>query len=209
MKTRGFSIRDSEKRGRHTSQDAQFCRISISELRIFLIDQPSTINLQPSTFIPVNRAAIALPKRLLRIKRQAARLAELQCLRAAARLEQAVQAERTAQAELVAADEALRERCRRMRLVEEVHASRHEIHRLSTEIRRLQAEVAAARTAYQAAVSDRRQADAEVEVLEKLLEKRLDELHRKLEQRKQQFADEWTMRRWTGHDAGRQEAEQS
>jgi len=156
----------------------------------------------------VNRSAVALPKRLLRIKRQAARLAELQCMRAAARLEQAVQAERAAQLELVAADEALRERCRRMRLVEEVHASRHEIQRLSIEIRRLHTEVEQSRAAYHAAVSARRKADGEVEVLEKLLEKRLDELHRKLEQRKQQFADEWTMRRWTGNDAGRQESEQ-
>lgn len=156
----------------------------------------------------MNRSAVALPKRLLRIKRQAARLAELQCIRAAARLEQAVQAERAAQAELAAADHALRERCRRMRLVEEVHASRHEIQRLSAETRRRQEEVAADRTAYQAAVSERRKADAEVEVLEKLLERRLDELHRKLEQRKQHFADEWTMRRWTGNDADRREAEQ-
>lgn len=155
----------------------------------------------------MNRSAVALPKRLLRIKRQSARLAELRCMRAAAHLEQTVQAERAMQAQLVAADEALRERCRQMRLVEEVDASRHEIQRLSAEIRRLQADVETARAAYQAAVSERRKADAEVEVLEKLLERRLDELHRKLEQRKQQFADEWTMRRWTGNDAGRPEAE--
>ena len=38
--------------------------------------------------------------------------------------------------------------------------------------------------------------------------RRQDELHRKMEQRKQQFADEWTMRKWTGSDAVGQEAAQ-
>lgn len=156
----------------------------------------------------MNQSTVALPKRLLRIKRQTARLAELRCVRAAAYLEQAVQAERDAQKLLEAADESLRSRCRQMRLVEEVHASRHEIQHLTAEIRRLHITVESARAEYHAAIEERRRTDAEVEVLEKLLERRLAEFHRKLEQRKQQFADEWTMRRWNGSDADRQEASQ-
>jgi flagellar biosynthesis chaperone FliJ len=154
----------------------------------------------------VNNAAIALPKRLLRIRRQAARLAELRCIRAAAELQRVVQAEQAAQARIVAAETSLRERCRSMRLVEEMHASRHEIDRLTREVRQLQDRLEVVRADYEAAVTERRKADGEVEVLEKLLERRLDELHRKTEQRKQQFADEWTMRRWNGGDAVGQEA---
>lgn len=154
----------------------------------------------------MNNAAIALPKRLLRIKRQAARLAELRCIRVAAELQRVVQAEQAAQARMVAAEGSLRERCRSMRLVEEVHASRHEIERLTGEVRQLQERIEAVRADYQAAVAERRKADGEVEVLEKLLERRQDELHRKTEQRKQQFADEWTMRRWNGGDPVGQEA---
>jgi hypothetical protein len=150
----------------------------------------------------VNKSAIALPKRLLRIKRQTARLAELNCLRAAAQLQQAVQAEQAAQARLTEAEASLRERCHELRLIEEVHASRHQIQRIT------QANIEIARAAYQSAINERRHADAEVEVMEKLLERRQDELHRKMEQRKQQFADEWTMRKWTGSDAVGQEAAQ-
>jgi len=143
---------------------------------------------------------------LLRIKRQTARLAEIRCIRAAALLEQAVQAERAGRRLLDDADAALRERCLRMRLVEEVHASRHEIQRLTERVQHLEAAAAEARQAYQAAMAEQQKAEAEVEVLEKLLEQRLEELRRKTEQRKQQFADEWTMRRWNGGDADRQEA---
>lgn len=95
-----------------------------------------------------------------------------------------------------------------MRLVEEWHASRNQIQALSQEVSRLQTAVAAAKAAYQTAVTERTRADAEVEVLEKLLERRREEFQRKLEQRKQQFADEWTMRRWTGGEVAPQEAEQ-
>jgi hypothetical protein len=156
----------------------------------------------------VPQASITLPKRLLRIKRQAARLAELRCIRAAAHLQQTMQAEAAAQARIAGAEESLRTRCRTLRLVEEVHASRHEIQRLALEIRQLQANIEAARADYQSAVTERRKADGEVEVLEKLLERRMDELRHKAEQRKQQFADEWTMRRWNGSDAVGQEAAQ-
>jgi hypothetical protein len=156
----------------------------------------------------VNKSAIALPKRLLRIKRQTARLAELNCLRAAAQLQQAVQAEQAAQVRLTEAEASLRERCHELRLIEEIHASRHQIQRITQEIKQLQANIEIARAAYQSAINERRHADAEVEVMEKLLERRQDELHRKMEQRKQQFADEWTMRKWTGSDAVGQEAAQ-
>ncbi|MBL8848422.1 MAG: hypothetical protein JNG89_02010 [Planctomycetaceae bacterium] len=150
--------------------------------------------------------AVALPKRLLRIKRQTARLAEMRCIRAAAQLEQAVQAERSGQRLLDDAEASLRERCLRMRLVEEVHASRHEIQRLTERVQQLQIAAAEARQAYQSAMAEQQKAEAEVEVLEKLLQQRLDELRHKAEQRKQQFADEWTMRRWNGGDADRQES---
>jgi hypothetical protein len=156
----------------------------------------------------MDQAAIALPKRLLRIKRQAARLADLNCLRASAQLQQVVQAEQVAQDRMSVAEALLRERCLELRLIEEVHASRHEIQGLAQEIKQLQAKIETARAAYQAALNERRHADAEVEVMEKLLERRQEELHRKLEQRKQQFADEWTMRKWTGSDAVGQEAAQ-
>jgi len=156
----------------------------------------------------VNQANTALPKRLLRIKRQAARLAELHCLRAAAHLQQVVQAEQAVQARIAEAAVLLRERCRELRLIEEVHASRHEIQRFTLEVQQLQAAIAVARANYQSAIAERRHADGEVDMLEKLLERRLEELHRKTEQRKQQFADEWTMRRWTGSDAVGQEAAQ-
>lgn len=155
----------------------------------------------------MNQSALALPKRLLRIRRQTARLAELRCIRAAAQLEQAVQAERAAQVRLTAADQLLRERCRQMRLVEELQASRHQIQAFSQEVSRLQSAITAARTAYQTAIVERTKADAEVEVLEKLLERRLEEVQRKLEQRKQLFADEWTMRRWNSGDVAPQESE--
>lgn len=150
--------------------------------------------------------AIALPKRLLRIKRQTARLAEMRCLRAAGQLEQAVQAEQAGRRMLDDADASLRERCRKMRLVEEVHASRHEIQRLTQRVQQLAAAAVQARQAYQAAMAEQQRAEAEVEVLEKLLEQRMEELRRKSEQRKQQFADEWTMRRWNGSDRDRQES---
>ena len=127
-------------------------------------------------------------------------------MRAAAQLEQAVQAERTGQRMLDDADAALRERCRRMRLVEEVHASRHEIERLTQRVRQLQDAAEESRKAYQAAMAEQQKAEAEVEVLEKLLEQRVAEFRQKAEHRKQQFADEWTMRRWTGGGADRQEA---
>lgn len=156
----------------------------------------------------MNPAATALPKRLLRIKRQTARLAELRCLRAAARLQEAVQTEAAAQVRMASADESLRTRCRSMRLIEEVHASRHEIQRITEEIRQLQATIEIARADYQSAIAERRKADGEVEVLEKLLDRRLEEQARRLEQRKQQFADEWTMRRWNGGDPAGQEAAQ-
>jgi hypothetical protein len=156
----------------------------------------------------LNKASIALPKRLLRIKRQAARLAELRCMRAAAHLQQLVQAEEATRNRLTEAEASMRERCREFRLIEEVHASRHQIQRITDEIKKLQADIETARADYQSAIAERRKADGEVEVLEKLLERRLDEMHRKLEQRKQQFADEWTMRRWTGNDTVEQEAAQ-
>lgn len=154
----------------------------------------------------MNQTSIALPRRLLRIKRQAARLAELRCLRAATRLQEAVNAELAAQGRMVSAEESLRARCRSLRLMEQVHASRHEIQRITAEISQLQATIAAARADYQSAIAERRKADGEVEVLEKLLDRRLEEQSRRLEQRKQQFADEWTMRRWNVGDSAGQEA---
>jgi len=154
----------------------------------------------------MNQSSVALPKRLLRIRRQTARLAELRCMRAAAQLEQAVQAEKSKLAEINSADQQFRSRCLNLKLVEEVYASQREMQKLDTELRACGDALAAARTEYETAVKERTTADGEVEVLEKLLERRLEELARKAERRKQQFADEWTMRRWTGTDADRQEA---
>lgn len=147
---------------------------------------------------------LALPKRLLRIRQQAARLAELRCLEAVARLERATRDERAARTSLEQAEQAVRGRARSVRLVEEVRASQQQIDRLAQELRQVLAAADAARSEYSAAVQHRRQADAEVDVLEKLLDRRRDELRRRLDQRKQQFADEWIMRRWMAPDAARE-----
>lgn len=156
----------------------------------------------------MNQSSVALPKRLLRIKRQTARLAELRCIRAAAQLEQAVQAEQASRASVDAAAREFRDRCRNLRMIEEVHASRNQIQRLESRLNDCLKALASARTEYDDAVKDRAKADGEVEVLERLLERRLEEIHHKAEQRKQQFADEWTLRNWNGPEAGRQEVSQ-
>lgn len=156
----------------------------------------------------MNQSSVALPKRLLRIRRQTARLAELRCIRAAAQLEQAVQAEQATRASVDAAAQEFRDRCRNLRTIEELHASRNQIQRLESRLNDCLQALASARTEYDDAIKERAAADGEVEVLERLLERRLAEIHHKAEQRKQQFADEWTLRNWNGSDAERQEVSQ-
>ena len=154
----------------------------------------------------MNQSSIALPKRLLRVKQQTARLAELRCIRAAAAVQQAVRAEQATRESVDTAAESFRARCLELRLVEEVHASRNEMQQLEERLGECLTALESARSEYEAALKHRTRADAEVEVLEKLLERKIEEIDRKAEQRKQQFADEWTMRQWTGTDYDRQEA---
>jgi hypothetical protein len=146
----------------------------------------------------MNVVSTALPNRLLRVKRQAARLAELQTLQAAAEFRRAREAAAAARRDVQSAGEDLESRIRHGLPIATLEAAGAEMERLLEKCVRRDAAVSTAGAAYRAAVEHRRQVDAEIDMLEELLARRLAVLRKQDEQQRQQAADDWTLRRWSG-----------
>ena len=148
----------------------------------------------------VNVPSTELPNRLLRVKRQAARLAELQALQAAAEFRRAQAAAAEARSDVQRAGEDLESRVKEGVPIETLEAAAHQIERLLEACMRRDAIVSASGAAYRAAVEHRRRIEADIEMLEELLARRLTVIRKQDEQHRQQTADDWTLRRWTAHE---------
>ncbi len=144
----------------------------------------------------MNAPSTALPKRLLRIKRQSARLAELQTLQAATAFRLARAEADAERRRLEQASEGMASRLRRITPVETLQAAAGEIESLISECGRLDAVATEAGESYRAAVAQRRKLDAEIESLEELLSRSEAALRKQDEQHRQRFADDWTLRQW-------------
>lgn len=145
--------------------------------------------------IPVSTA---LPKRLLRVKRQAARLAELQTLQAAALFRRAQDAAAAARIDVQQASAELESRVGRALPLQTLQAAAAHIELLMEECVRRDAVVSTTGAAYRAAVEHRRRIDADIDMLEELLARRTAVLRRQDEQQRQIASDDWTLRRWSG-----------
>lgn len=141
-----------------------------------------------------------LPNRLLRVKRQAARLAELQALQAAAEFHRAQESAAAARREVQRASEDLEARFKQALPLQTLQAAGAEIERLLEECVRCDAIVSTTGAAYRAAVEHRRRIDAEIDMLEELLARRLAVIRKQDEQQRQQTADDWTLRQWTAQE---------
>jgi hypothetical protein len=144
----------------------------------------------------MNAASTALPKRLLRIKRQSARLAELQTLQAATAFRRAQGAADAERLRLKQASADMATRIRKVTPVETLQAAAVEIETLIAGCSRLDSVAAEAGEAYRAAIAQRRKLDGEIESLEELLARREFVLRKQDEQQRQQHADDWTLRHW-------------
>jgi hypothetical protein len=132
------------------------------------------------------------------VKRQAARLAELQTLQAAAQFRRAQAAAAAARSDVEQASDDLDSRVKHGLPIETLQAAGAEIERLLDECVRRDAAVSAAGAAYRAALEHRRRIEAEIDMLEELLARRLAVLRKQDEQQRQQTADDWTLRQWSG-----------
>lgn len=144
----------------------------------------------------MNATSTALPKRLLRIKRQSARLAELQTLQAATAFRRAQTAADAEHCRLEQASGDMASRIRTITPVETLQAAAVEIETLIAECSRLDAVAAEAGETYRSAVAQRRKLEAEIDSLEELLARRELVLRKQDDQQRQQHADDWTLRQW-------------